>query len=63
MRWVVERTNSWDNAKKKLVWCTERWGQAIDFWVTFSDVVIFVRRLIREAWIRYPWESRPSRRP
>jgi transposase len=63
MRWVVERTNSWHNAKKKLVWCTERWGQVIDFWVTFSDVVIIVRRLIREAWIRYRWESRPSRRP
>ena len=23
-RWVVERTNSWQNAHKKLVWCTER---------------------------------------
>jgi IS5 family transposase len=25
-RWVVERTNSWQNAHKKLVWCTERRG-------------------------------------
>ena len=25
-RWVVERTNSWHNAHKKLVWCTERRG-------------------------------------
>ena len=26
-RWVVERTNSsWNNAHKKLVWCTERRG-------------------------------------
>jgi IS5 family transposase len=24
MRWVVERTNAWHNAHKKLVWCTER---------------------------------------
>jgi hypothetical protein len=24
MRWVVEQTNSWHNAHKKLVWCTER---------------------------------------
>jgi hypothetical protein len=23
-RWVVERTSSWHNAHKKLVWCTER---------------------------------------
>jgi hypothetical protein len=63
MRWVVERTNSWSNAHKKLVWCTERCGRVIDFWVAFSDVVIVVRRLVREGWIRYRWKGRPSRRP
>jgi len=62
-RWVVERTSSWHNAHKKLVWCTERRGQVIDFWVTFSEVVIIVRRLIREGWRRYRWEGCPSRRP
>jgi transposase len=62
-RWVVERTSSWHNAHKKLVWCTERAGRVIDFWVAFSDVVIIVRRLIREGWTRYRWEGRPSRRP
>jgi IS5 family transposase len=62
-RWVVERTSSWHNAHKKLVWCTERRGEVIDFWVAFSEVVIVVRRLIREGWIRYRWESRPLRRP
>jgi hypothetical protein len=66
MRWVVERTNSFWPAKlahKKLVWCTEREGRVIDFWVAFSEVVIIVRRLIREGWSRYRWEGRPSRRP
>ena len=62
-RWVVERTNAWHNAHKKLVWCTERSGRVIDFWVAFSDAIIIVRRLIREGWSRYRWESRPSRRP
>jgi len=62
-RWMVERTNSWHNAHKKLVWCTEREGRVIDFWVAFSDVVIVVRRLIREGWMRYRWESRPPRQP
>jgi hypothetical protein len=62
-RWVVERTSSWHNAHKKLVWCTERVGRVIDFWVAFSEVVIIVRRLIREGWSRYRWEGRPSRRP
>ena len=62
-RWVVERTSSWHNAHKKLVWCTERVGRVIDFWVAFSEVVIIVRRLVREGWRRYRWEGRPSRRP
>jgi transposase len=62
-RWVVERTGAWHNAHKKLLWCTERVGRVIDFWVAFSDVVIIVRRLIREGWVRYRWEGRPSRRP
>ena len=50
------------NAHKKLMWCTERVGRVIDFWVAFSEVVIIVRRLIREGWMRYRWEGRPSRR-
>ncbi len=62
-RWVVERTSSWHNAHKKLVWCTERRGRVVDFWVAFSEVVIIVRRLIREGWSRYRWEGRPRRRP
>jgi hypothetical protein len=62
-RWVVERTNSWHNAHKKLVWCTERRGRVIDFWVAFSEAIIILRRLVREAWSRYRWEGRPSRRP
>ena len=62
-RWVVERTSSWHNAHKKLVWCTERRGRVVDFWVALSEVIIIVRRLIREGWSRYRWESRPPRRP
>ena len=62
-RWVIERTNSWQNAHKKLVWCTERRGQVVDFWLALSDVVVIVRRLVREGWTRYRWEGRPSRRP
>jgi Transposase DDE domain len=62
-RWVVERTNSWQNAHKNLVWCTERRDKVINFWVAFSEVVIIVRRLIREGWSRYRWDGRPRRRP
>ena len=63
LRWVVERANSWHNAHKKLVWCTEREDRVIDFWIAFSNVVIVVRRLVREGWVRYRWEGRPSQRP
>jgi transposase len=62
-RWVVERTSSWHNAHKKLVWCTERKGRVVDFWIAFSNVIIIVRRLIRKAWTSYRWESRPRRKP
>jgi hypothetical protein len=62
-RWVVERTNSWHNAHKKLVWCTERRERVIDFWIAFSEVVLIVRRLIRRGWTHYRWEGRPCRRP
>lgn len=62
-RWVVERTNSWTNAYKKLVWCTERRDPVIDFWLAFSGVIIIVRRLIREGWTHYRWEGRPCRQP
>jgi transposase len=62
-RWVVERTNSWQNAHKKLLWCTERRGRVVDFWVALSEVIVIVRRLVREGWTRYRWDGRPSQRP
>ncbi len=62
-RWVVERTNAWTNAHKKLVWCTERRAPVVAFWLAFSAVIVTVGRLIRQSWTRYRWETRPSRRP
>jgi transposase len=62
-RWVVERTSPWHNTHKKLVWCTERKGRVVDFWIAFSNVIIIVRRLIRRAWTSYRWESLPRRKP
>lgn len=62
-RWVVERTHAWTNAHKKLVWCTERRAVVIAFWLAFSAVVIIVGRLVREGWVRYRWDDRPTRKP
>lgn len=62
-RWVVERTNSWQNAFKKLAWCTERRAAVVRFWLAFANAVIVLRRLIREGWKRYRWDHRPPRCP
>lgn len=62
-RWVVERTTAWTNAHKKLVWGTERRAVVVAFWIAFSAVIIIVRRLVREGWTRYRWDTRPPRRP
>lgn len=63
LRWVVERTNAWTNAHKKLVRCTERRARVIAFWLALSAVVVIVGRLVRQAWTRYRWDTRPPRRP
>jgi hypothetical protein len=62
-RWVVELTNSWQNAFKKLAWCTERRRAVVAFYIAFVTAIIIVRRLIREAWKRYRWDRRPRRCP
>ncbi len=62
-RWVVERTNAWHNAHRKLVLCTERRARVIDFWVALANAIIIVRRLLRRVWTAYRWDSRPPRRP
>jgi len=48
--------------KARMVVVYERQRRVMVFWIAFSDVII-VRRLMREGWVRYRWESRPSRRP
>lgn len=63
-RWVVERTNSWHNRGfKKLSVCTERRARVVEAFIALANAVIIVRRLIRQAWSAYRWETRPDRRP
>ena len=63
-RWVVERTNSWHNRGfKKLAVCTEKRTRVIEAFIGLANAIIITRRLIREAWIRYRWDTRPARRP
>ena len=62
-RWHVERTNAWHNGFNRLQRCYERDQQVIDAFFDLADAIITVRRLIREAWTLYRWDTRPDRRP
>jgi transposase len=61
-RWPVGRTNAWHNAFNRLQRCYERREEVIDAFFDLADVIITVRSLIRQAWITYRWDSRPTRR-
>jgi transposase len=63
-RWVVERTNSWHTRGfRKLQYCTEVRTRVIDAFIALAGAIITTRRLIREGWKRYRWDSRPQRKP
>jgi transposase len=62
-RWHVERTNAWHNSFNKLQRCHERNETVIDAFFDLADAIITVRRLIREAWTLYRWDTRPAHRP
>ena len=62
-RWHVERTNSWHNNFNRLQRCYERNETVIDAYFDLADTIITLRRLIREAWTLYRWDTRPEKRP
>jgi transposase len=62
-RWHVERTNAWHNAFNRLQRCYERNETVIDAFFDLADAIITLRRLIREAWTLYRWDTRPAKRP
>jgi transposase len=62
-RWHVERTNSWHNSYNRLQRCYERNEDVINAFLDLADAIITIRRLIREAWTLYRWDTRPARRP
>jgi IS5 family transposase len=62
-RWPVERANAWHNAFNRLQRCYERREKVIDAFFDLVDAIITLRRLIREAWTRYRWDTRPANRP
>ncbi|MEV6734418.1 MULTISPECIES: IS5 family transposase [unclassified Streptomyces] len=61
-RWVIERTHSWMNGYGKLRRCTEKDGQAVDFYLYLAAALVTLRVLIRRATSRYRWDTRPTTR-
>jgi hypothetical protein len=37
--------------------------EVIDAFFDLADAIITLRRLIREAWTLYRWDTRPAKRP
>jgi transposase len=62
-RWHVERTNAWHNSFNRLQRCYERSETVIDAFFDLADTIITTRRLIRQAWTLYRWDTRPAKRP
>jgi transposase len=62
-RWPVERTNAWHNSFARLQRCYERNEEVINAFFDLADAIITLRRLIREAWTLYRWDTRPANRP
>jgi transposase len=61
-RWHVERTNAWHNSFNRLQRCYEREEKVINAFLDLADAIITVRRLIRESWTLYRWDTRPLKR-
>jgi len=62
-RWHIERTNAWHNSFNRLQRCYERSQNVIDAFFGLADAIITIRRLIRQAWTLYRWDTRPAKRP
>jgi transposase len=58
-RWVVERTHSWLNDFGRVRRCTERRRVCVDAYLALAAALVTVRALLRAAWYRYRWDTRP----
>jgi transposase len=58
-RWVVERTNAWLNDYGRLRRCTERRRCCVEAYLALAAAIVTLRALLRAAWYRYRWDTRP----
>jgi transposase len=61
-RWMIERTNSWHTRGFGLLLVVlDRVGAVQQAWTQLANAIIVLRRLLKEAWVRYRWDGRPTR--
>jgi transposase len=58
-RWVVERTHAWLNDFGRIRRCTERRRACVEAYLALATAIITLRALLRAAWPRYRWPTRP----
>jgi transposase len=58
-RWVIERTNAWLNDFGRIRRCTERRRSCIEAYLALATAIVTIRALLRAAWYRYRWDTRP----
>lgn len=59
-RWKVERTNAWHTRGFGILQVVlDRTGPVQDAWVHLANAIIVLRRLLKESWIRFRWDTRP----
>ncbi|MGZ4722503.1 IS5 family transposase [Oryzihumus sp.] len=58
-RWVIERTHSWLNDFGRVRRCTERRQVCVEAYLDLAAALVTVRALLRAAWYRYRWDTRP----
>lgn len=59
-RWKVERTNSWHTRGFGLLQVVlDRVDRVQQAWTSLANAIIVLRRLLKEAWVRLRWTTRP----
>jgi hypothetical protein len=53
------RELSWLNDFGKLRRCTERHQNCVDAYLALAAAIVTLRALLRAAWYRYRWNTRP----
>lgn len=59
-RWMIERTNSWHTRVFGILQVVlDRSAPTQQAWTSLANAIIVLRRLLKEAWVKHRWDTRP----